>query len=283
MRSAGWELLVLLSSLTLLAPAPAVAHGAIHEQIAEVTQQISQDSSNARLYVRRGELQSEHGDWKAALGDYDRAGQLNPDLIIIDLARGRTLFNLGQYDSAKEALDRFLVGEPRHAEAWILRARTLAQLGQLDASVADYTYAIAHVARLGHPIPDYYMERARLTAARGRDHVLVALRGLDEGMAALGPLVTFQLYAIELELSVGRTEAALARLDSVAAQQAHRPEVWLARRGEILEYAGRTDNARAAYEQALAAIDALPPRHRKTRATLELETRLRRALAPLQR
>jgi tetratricopeptide (TPR) repeat protein len=281
-RPAGWGLLLLLPWFALVSPVSAEAHGAVHEQIDALTLQINRAPKNAGLYVMRGELLSEHGDWEAALSDYHRAGQLNPGLTIVDLARGKTLFRAGQFPSAKEALDRYLVRQPHHTDALVFRARVFAQLGQLDAAVADYTRAIESLARLDHPNPDYYFERAHLVAVRGREYVLEALRGLDDGMVRLGPLVNFQLYAIELELSVGRTEAALARLDSVAEQQSQRPEVWLARRGEILERAERIEEARAAYKQAVVAIDALSPNHRRTRATLELETRLRGAIARLR-
>ena len=277
-RRAGWGWLLLLPLFAMVSPASAEAHGAVHEQIDALTAQISQAPRNAGLYVMRGELLSEHGDWEAALSDFHRAGQLNPGLSIIDLARGKTLFQAGQLSSAKQALDRYLIRQPHHTDALISRARVHAQLGQLEAGVADYTRAIDDLARLGHPNPDYYFQRARLVAARGRSFVPEALRGLDEGLVALGPLATLQLYAIELELTIGRTEAALARLDSIATQQSHRPEAWLTRRGEILEQGGRARDARAAYEKALAAIDALSPRYRGTRATLELEARLRRTL-----
>jgi tetratricopeptide (TPR) repeat protein len=275
-------LLLLLPSFALVSPVSAQAHGAVHEQIDALTQQISQAPKNAGLFVMRGELYTEHGDLDAALSDYHRAGQLNPGLTIVDLARGKTLYQAGQFPSAKEALDRYLVRQPHHTDGLIFRARVLAQLGQRDASIADYTRAIEYLARLGHPNPDYYFERARLVAGGGQSHVRDAIGGLDEGLVALGPLPALQLYAIELELTIGRTEAALARLDSVASQQSHRPEAWLARRGEILELGGRAEDARAAYERALEAIEALSPRYRKTRATLELEARLRRTLDRLQ-
>jgi DNA-binding SARP family transcriptional activator len=100
--------------------------------------------------------------------------------------------------------------------------------------------------------------------------------------STLGTLATLQLYAIELELSRGRTEDALARLQSLAASS-NRHETLLARLGEILELAGRTDAARTAYEQAVAAIKLLTPRHRATRGIVELEAQLRDALARLQR
>ena len=94
----------------------------------------------------------------------------------------------------------------------------------------------------------------------------------------LGPIVALQLFAIEIELAGKRYDAALARLETLAAQSP-RKEAWLAHRGDILEQAGRAPEARLAYEQALAAIESLPARHRTTGATAKLEAEIRAALA----
>jgi predicted negative regulator of RcsB-dependent stress response len=104
------------------------------------------------------------------------------------------------------------------------------------------------------------------------------LRGLDEGIDKLGPLVTLQLYAIELELRRRQWAGALSRLDLIAAQS-ERKEQWLARRGEILTLAGRHEQARAAFASALNAIDSLPPHARSLKATSALEQQVRAALA----
>jgi hypothetical protein len=56
----------------------------------------------------------------------------------------------------------------------------------------------------------------------------------------------------------------------------------LARRAETLERAGRILEARLAYEEAVAAIESLTERQRRTRATLALEGRVQEALARLQ-
>jgi tetratricopeptide (TPR) repeat protein len=192
------------------------------------------------------------------------------------------LLNAGRLEAARTALDRFLAREPLHAEGHILRARALARLEQWDASVVDYTQAIAYLARVGAPNPDYYLERAYASASRGLNHIHDALQGLDEGTTALGTLAALELYAIELELRLGHTDGALARLDSLGAYSTRR-ESLLARLGEILELAGRVHAARAAYEQAVSAINNLSPRHRRTRGTLELEAQLHAALARLPR
>jgi tetratricopeptide (TPR) repeat protein len=271
-----------MAAVTVVAPGPLAAHGATDEQILALTLRIRDNPRNAELFLRRGDLHSEHENWNSALDDYAQASELDPTLAVVDLARGRALLNAGRFEAAKSAFDRFVVREPFHPEARILRARALGQLGQSDASVVDYTQAIDHLTRLGAPNPDYYLERAQASASRGLKHVGEALAGLEEGIATLGPLAVLQLYAIELELKLERVDAAIARLDFLVAQT-NRRESMLVQLGEILELAGRTDAARAAYEQAASAISALPPRHRTTRATVELEAHLRDAVARLQR
>ena len=67
------------------------------------------------------------------------------------------------------------------------------------------------------------------------------------------------------------------RLDQIIAA-VPRPETWLARRGEILEQAGRLEAARQDYTAALAAVAALPEHRRTTRTMQNLVTRLGTAL-----
>jgi len=259
-------------------PALAAAHGPIHEQIAALTNLLKEDPQNAALYLKRGELHSYHRHWPAALADYERAALLDPTLPAVNFARGKTLLQAGSPGQAKSALDRFLAKHPEHAEALATRARVLVILGERLAATADYTRAIAAMESLGRPKPEYYLERARALTAEGGDHADEALRGLDEGVRRLGPIVPLQLLAIQLELTGKRYDAALARLDTLASQSA-RKESWLVRRGEILEQAGRAAQARLAYEQALAAIESLPARHRTTETTAKLEAQIRAALA----
>ena len=183
------------------------------------------------------------------------------------------LFEAGRAREAKSALDRFLRAEPVHAEALTTRARVLVRLGLRAEAAQDFTRALALA-----PEPELFVERAAAIAAGGAPHTREALGGLDEAVARYGPLVTLQLPAIELELREGRYDAALARLETIAAQTA-RQESWLARRGDILLRAGRAEEARAAYAAALAALESLPAPRRRTRAVADLETRVRAALA----
>src|SRR5206468_8109047 len=104
-----------------------------------------------------------------------------------------------------------------------------------------------------------------------------ALRSLEEGIKKIGPIVTLQLFAIDLEVKQKRYDAALTRLEQISAQFP-RKETWLARRGEILQQAGRDKEARDAFRDALKAISILPAPRRQVPAMLELEKRLQALL-----
>jgi predicted Zn-dependent protease len=267
----------LLAALLAAMPLSILAHGDLHIQIQEVTRQIEKEPRNPDLYLKRGELHRAHQEWDAAQADYDHAFALNPKLTVVNLARGRMFLEANWPISAKVALDRFLAVYTNHVEGLVARARTLVKLDQRLAAARDYTAAINHSAE---PRPELYLERAQALTSEGGGHLDEALQGLDEGIKKLGPLVTLQLYAIDVEIKQKRFDGALSRLDRIAAQSP-RKETWLARRGEILQQAGRKEEAREAFQAALAAMDKLPPARRNVPAMAELEKRLQQALDAL--
>jgi tetratricopeptide (TPR) repeat protein len=250
-----------------LAPV-ARAHGDLDVQIRVISEEIAQAPS-AALYLKRGILHHQHEDYVHALDDYDRAEQLAPLSGTIGFARSRTLFQSGQLTAARATLDKFLAQAPTHAEAFLLRARVLAGLKEHAAALRDFD---RHLALAPEPLPDCYLERAATLVASGDRHA--ALSSLDEGIGRLGNLVTLQNAALALELELGRPDAALTRVDRIMAGL-ERTESWLARRGEILEKAGRADEASRAYRGALSAIERLPRQHRDAKSMRELQDRLR--------
>ena len=248
----------------------ASGHGDFHDQILTINAQIAQTPANAELWLRRGELHHAHGDWEAARADYDKVTQLDPRLAVVDLARGRLFLQTGALTAAEEALDRFIAAHPQSAAGLVTRARVKRRLGAIEEAVADYDQAITFATQ---PEPDYYLERAELIASRGAEGIDRAIRGLDEGLARLGEPVTLALAAIELEVGAARYDAAIERID-VICSRTPRKELWLVRRGEVLEKAGRGAEARAAYRAAVAAIDALPEQRRRTKMMVDLRSRL---------
>jgi predicted Zn-dependent protease len=265
LKKATW-----LLSVGILLSSFAHAHEGLHEQIVAITAKIKRDPKNASLYLQRGELHRLHRDWNRADADYDRAARLQPGLTIVGLARGKMLFESGRFQRAKLVLDRFLTQQPNHFEGLTTRARVLAKLGSTAGAIKDFTQAIAQ-----SPDPELYLERAETTVRDGK-RIDEALSGLDEGIKRLGPIVTLQLPAIDLELRRQNYEGALSRLDLIAAQS-ERKEAWLVRRGEILKLAGRDEEARAAFNAALIAIESLPPARRQSKAVTALQGRARSA------
>lgn len=246
-------------------------HGDVHEQILEVSRKIEKEPANAQLFMKRGELHRYHEDLPAARADLDSAARLDSSLHVVDLMRGRLEQTMGDPKAAIEALDRFLAKEPKHGEARVARARALGRLKDHAGAVAEFTRALALLAE---PRPEYYLERAEADVAQGDERMDEAVRGLEEGMKRLGPIVTLQLAAIDLEVRGKKFDTALARIDHCAAASP-RKESWLVQRGDILRLAGRHAEAREAFAGALAAIEALPLRHRQTKFTLDLERRAR--------
>lgn len=266
-----YTICLVLFSFCLLAAAASivVAHEGLYEQLAQVTLQIRKEPRNPDLYLKRGELYRLLRQWDNALADYDRALQLNPGWAEADFYRGRMWLEAKQPGQARQALDRFLRSKPQNAGAWLLRGRAHEQMNRHGEAAIDFGRALELTPR---PKPDVYLERAKAQIAAG--HLDEALRGLDDGIAKLGPLVTLHLQAIEIETKLKRWDAALARLERVSTQSP-RKEGWLARRGNILLEAGRKAEAHEAFGEALRAIEALPPRLRQTRAMQDLEKQIR--------
>jgi tetratricopeptide (TPR) repeat protein len=254
---------------------PSWGHGDVHQQIVLLDSELARHPKNGELLLRRAELWRVDGNWTNALADCERAEVVAPKLAAIDLVRGRIHFDAGQPAQATNFLTRFLVLHGTNAIAWVTRARALAALGNGPAAAQDLTRAIELAPEAG---PDLFLERARALREAGGAYHDEALRGLNEAISRLGPLVTLQLAALELEIGLKRYDSALSRVAQVT-EGAPRKESWHVRRAEILEQAGRPKEARAAWEDALRAVQELPARLRQTKATVQLEERIRAALA----
>lgn len=251
------------------------AHDDLSAEIRRVDAEIGRTPSAAGLYLRRGELNRLAENWAAAFADYHLAETLDPRLAGVSLARGRAAFETGRFERAEAELDSYLRRQPRDPAGFTVRARVLAARGKVREAARDFSIA---VNRSREPDPDDYLAWARLLSASG--DAARAVRVLDAGASRLGPLVSLAIPALELEEKLGRVDAALRRVDVLAAG-ARRPETWLARRAAILERAGRHDEARAACTDALAALAQVPDGRRQTGASQALEAQLKSTAARL--
>lgn len=272
----------LLGSLLGVAGFPLVAPG--HEdpgaQIEQVTREIAGNPKDPELYLRRSELYRSRGQWHQGIADLQSAKHLNPDLVVVELRLARLLLDADNASAALEAVDRFLVLEPRHPGAHLIRARILARLDSRDEAAREFTTGIDLARGQGlAPQPDDFLERARLLACDGK--LDAALEGLDEGSRTLRGAVTLEFFAIDLEVKRRNWNAALRRLSDLEAR-ANRKEIWMARRGEVLLMAGRREEAAEIYQAALDRIEELSGQLRERPATVELADEVREQLASLK-
>jgi tetratricopeptide (TPR) repeat protein len=261
----------------LVSSPPAFAHGELVRSISEVTAHLEAElrkpvngHERAKLHLERGELYRLDRKFDLAARDYDAAERYEPQRQAIQIGRARMLFESGCGQPSREVLERFLRLQPGHAEALYLHAQVLVSLGWGARAVHQLDRALKEVSQ---PDPDHYLARAEILVGLGKPHLPRALAGLDEGMARLGPIVSLDSRAIDLELALGRHDRALGRIDRQAAATI-RKDVWLARRADVLDRAGRKAQARKARQQALQVQRSLPPALQKRPATRELQQRL---------
>lgn len=258
-------------------PVSVAAHVGMHEEIEAVSIRIDANPGDAALWQQRGELRRMHEEWELSRSDLMRARKLDPTLPGIDLSEARLDVDIEDYRASLPLLNRFLAREPQSVRGLITRAQARRGLGQNLQAAEDYRLAIEAFTPPRSPAPDFYIERARALAAAGHEHIDTAVQCLEEGSVRLGPLISLQHEALQIERSAGRLDAVLARLDRIAALTPHDAS-WLVLRAEVLLETGRTAEARRTYAVALQVIDTLPAHKRTTRTVQRMRAQIEAAL-----
>ncbi len=225
----GWANAI--ASVLLLAMA---AGAGDEEKLAVLAAQIAKQPDNPAPLLLRAQLHREAGDRESALADLDLAASLPGGVVPANIAAAEILQRMKQPAAALERARRVLEKEPDNVAALGLQGRALWELGKPAEAAAVRRRLLAVV---GVPEPDHYRDLATALAATGPRGMKAALAVLDQGIARLGPVVSLDLPALELELKLRRWAPALQRTDRLA-RTTRRPDLWAARRQEILRRAG---------------------------------------------
>jgi len=275
---AGVWLRSLLVWIACLVTAQGWAHGGFDARIALADQRVAEDPADPKAWVARAQLHRRHGDYAEALADLAVAGRLPGAPANLEYFRALVHVDAGRPAEAERLLRQFLAEQPVHPAAREAHARALVALDRPLEAARAYDVLITQQPV---PIPDHYVSRAHALAQVGPAHLEEAIEGLDQGIDRLGPVITLARLAIELELRRGATDAALARIDRLL-EGATRPEGLLAERAGVLVRADRPLAARESFELALAALERLPARKRRTLASARLEAEIRAGLTQLE-
>lgn len=261
MRTVGWF-------AALLAISGALAHPGHHVDVGVLTEKISLEPGDARLYLERAHRERLLGNLEEALRDLDRAAFLAPDDARILAERGLVLAALGCEREADVELTRFLENGRPTAAVFAARARLHASAGRLDEAIVDYSGAIALL-----PDPDLYLARGRLLEKASR--LEEAAHGYREGLAQLSGAASLRAALVQVEIARENFQAALLLLDDEIARAPLKTRAYL-QRAEILAAAGLTNDARADLERAVEEHRRGGSRNRNTLARI---TQVRALLA----
>ena len=242
-------------------------HGDRSEHLARLDAAVEANPDSLDVLLRRAEARRRFGHHDESLADLDRVLVLAPNHDYVHYLRGLTYFDRGELADAEASLRRYIRAKPESPSAHTALAETLMQQGWHREAGDEFTLAIATHPT---PAPDLYLARAQAYRAAGEEFQGLAIRGLDDAMASLGPLVTLQRLAIEIERDLGNHAGALRRIDAVLAD-APRKESWLAYKGRILASTGREQDALDAFRLARATLQSLPLRVRSSPAMVSLE------------
>lgn len=250
-------------ALTLaVAPRETRAHGDVHQRIEALDRLLATEGADAARLMERGTLYASDQDWPAAVRDLEAARDLDPALPGLDERLAKALLQVGEAERAALELEAVLARDPASADARLVRARALADLGRFDEADAEFGRAIELAAK---PSPRMYLDRAGALLEATPARADAALAALESGVERLGALVVFVERAQEIELSRGRAAEALAWTDRLPDDVRAAPD-WRLRRAKIHDAAGDRSAARRELEAALSALDALPPNRRRAEA-----------------
>ena len=271
MSALGWYASWSVATFVLLCGcgigSTALGHGDTHEQVAMLDGLLEENPDHVASLLERADLYRRHRDFEAALVDLNRVRLLSPTSNTVYLLTGLTLLEQGKFKEAESALQTFLGRSSDSVRGHVALAKVLTQQERYLSAAQAYELAIENQAT---PSPDHYLLRAHAYIAAGEPYLSRALEGLEEGVELLGPLITFQRLAIEIEIDQGKHQDAIERVNMILVD-ADRKESWLVKKASILYSIGRLEEAIRQFRLAERTIESLPRRLRTTPAIRALQ------------
>jgi predicted negative regulator of RcsB-dependent stress response len=268
--------LIVALGLQLFLVAPTTqSHEDPSHHVLRVVEQLSLDSKNSELHIRKGDLLRMQGKWEAAEIAYDLAAKHGADPGITQVCMATLYLDQGK---ATEALATLQSAEALDWIALRLLGRAHGELGNHQDAAVSLAQSVGANPR---PTPQDYLELAHTYTMQSPSNIINALETIDCGIELFGPIAPLVLAGVELEAARESFGSALRRLDATPATLRESPS-WMTMRGDILEQEGRAMEAAAAYTEALAKLQNMPRHRQSTPANQDLKLKLTSCLRGFQ-
>jgi Flp pilus assembly protein TadD len=171
---------------------------------------------------------------------------------------------------ARISLESFLEKNPDHPSAKAELGRVLLRLGDFSGGARELAEAAEATGST-----ELYLEHAR--AVRVEKGPKDAMRALKEARSKRGEDPDILLESIETSLAANEPETALQVIETLQ-KNWPRPEIWMARKAELLAKLGRAEAARVAWTALFDHIQSLPNFDRAQPFLVELEAQCRKSI-----
>jgi len=214
--------------------------------IAAATTMAQNQPASALPLAMRGAARLADGDESGARGDFEAALAKNPDYVPAAIYLAELDMQAGKFDGARRLLDGILSRNPTDLRALLARAQIESRTNMPAAAIAILNVAIgAHPAEVEPRI-----QLMRVQSVLG-DNDKVAATATELARTQSANPAAVDLAARTL-IAVGKTDAGLSLYRKLGADYPESPQLH-ERYGQALALAGKPDEARAAFDRAIAA------------------------------
>ncbi len=258
-----------LLSLFLLMSSQIYAHGDLPIRIRAKTQEISTDSTNAKLYFERGFLYQQHFEYNKALCDYLKSGDLGYTNKLLNYRIAETYIDLADYSTALEFVNLYIDTDSLDVKPKKLLAQILMKLNRYSEALKIYDYVIKNTIDIR---PEDILEYSTIFLSIDSTDYAGSINAIDYGMNKLGNnIVSLRLAKIDYLKKSHQPERVIEQYNTLILENT-RKEFWYYRKAVYLFELDRLFESDIALQQARISITQLKPKIKNTSAIKDLIT-----------
>ena len=210
----------------------------------EVIPHLSGGAFRAMAYRLRGNAKQHMGDHVAAIADYDRTLEIDPQDAAAYNSRGNTKASMGEYEAAIADFDQALKIDPQYAVAYNNRGNAKVSIDEHEAAITDFDWALG----IDPPYAAAYNNRGIAKSKMG-EHT-AAIADFDQALGIDPQYAAAYNNRGNTKASMGEYEAAIADFDQALGIDPQDDEAY-SNRGAAKIDMGEHAAAIADFDQAL--------------------------------